>query len=475
MLAPQKRVSDFGDGGQIDQVQVEETTPNLITSIIRLKQFRIKGRSFEFQEVFENPKSDTLVCKCLGDDGHEYVVKIIKLIDGIFPSNDPNDTYSDGYQVGEWRFAETVKQLFDSSVVTYEVSELIGEEIVLVSEYRGMDMKKYGKNKSGKLFLCEAIQILIRIANALCQLYKHNIIHSDIKPANIFITFEPTSYSFDVIDATLGDLGIARTVLSKGQPIYSSNIFSTPDTAHTYLTQHGTCGYIAPECFKGEQCLLSAVKKNGFAFEFVDELLRKDREIVLEAVKQNGYALEYADRSFRKDREIVLEAVKQNGRALEFVDESLRKDRDIVLEAVKQNVWALECADESLRKDREIVLELLRKDREIVLEAVKQNGWALEHVDKSLRKDREFVLEAVKQNGRALEYADESLRKDREFVLEAVKQNGHAFEYVDKSLRKDREFVLKAVKQNGCVFEYVDESLREIILEAVVNAETQKL
>ena len=36
----------------------------------------------------------------------------------------------------------------------------------------------------------------------------------------------------------------------------------------------------------------------------------KDRDEVLEAVKHDGYALEYADKSLQKDREIVLAAVK---------------------------------------------------------------------------------------------------------------------------------------------------------------------
>jgi len=37
--------------------------------------------------------------------------------------------------------------------------------------------------------------------------------------------------------------------------------------------------------------MLEAVKQNGYALEYTDDLLKRDREIVLEAVKQNGYAL----------------------------------------------------------------------------------------------------------------------------------------------------------------------------------------
>ena len=34
--------------------------------------------------------------------------------------------------------------------------------------------------------------------------------------------------------------------------------------------------------------------------------LKKNKEIVLEAVKNNGYAIEFADKALRKDKEIVL-------------------------------------------------------------------------------------------------------------------------------------------------------------------------
>jgi hypothetical protein len=54
-------------------------------------------------------------------------------------------------------------------------------------------------------------------------------------------------------------------------------------------------------------------------------------------VKINGYALEYADDSLKKDKEVVLEAVKATRRdhkynidVLEIIDESLRNDPDIL-------------------------------------------------------------------------------------------------------------------------------------------------
>ena len=51
---------------------------------------------------------------------------------------------------------------------------------------------------------------------------------------------------------------------------------------------------------------------------------KSERTLVLEAVKQDGIALEYANEIFKNDREIVLEAVKQKGWVLEYANINLK-------------------------------------------------------------------------------------------------------------------------------------------------------
>ena len=138
-----------------------------------------------------------------------------------------------------------------------------------------------------------------------------------------------------------------------------------------------------------------------------------------------------------QDRDEVLSEVKQNGRAFEYVDESFKIDKEIVLAAVKQDGFNLYFADESLKKDREIVIL-----------AVKNSGIALKHADESLTKDREIVMAAVKQNGSALYFADETLKKDKEIVMAAVNQDAEALDYADESLKKDKDIIQLALKQN---------------------------
>ena len=102
---------------------------------------------------------------------------------------------------------------------------------------------------------------------------------------------------------------------------------------------------------------VEAVKNNGFALEYADKLLRKDKKIVLEAVKQNCYALEYADSSLKKNKEVVLEAIKndvEGGMSLESADNSLKKDKKFMLKAVKVNAMVLELAHISIRKTKRL-------------------------------------------------------------------------------------------------------------------------
>jgi len=50
---------------------------------------------------------------------------------------------------------------------------------------------------------------------------------------------------------------------------------------------------------------MAAVRQHGWALEYADESLKKDKEIVMAAVKQHGYSLKYADKIFRKDKDFI--------------------------------------------------------------------------------------------------------------------------------------------------------------------------
>ena len=67
---------------------------------------------------------------------------------------------------------------------------------------------------------------------------------------------------------------------------------------------------------------------NGNSLEYVQDALKKDKEIVLEAAKQDGYSLRHADESFRQDREVVLYAARDG--ASNYIDSSFKNDKKYV-------------------------------------------------------------------------------------------------------------------------------------------------
>ncbi|MEC9094835.1 MAG: serine/threonine-protein kinase [Planctomycetota bacterium] len=86
-------------------------------------------------------------------------------------------------------------------------------------------------NKHGKLTCQETVNYGIRICSALQYLHNYGIVHRDVKPANIFITYDG--------EIKLGDFGIAF------------------DSGETELTESGlivgSYAYMAPEQIRGDQ------------------------------------------------------------------------------------------------------------------------------------------------------------------------------------------------------------------------------
>lgn len=63
------------------------------------------------------------------------------------------------------------------------------------------------------------------------------------------------------------------------------------------------------------------------------------------------------------DKEKVLSIVKLNGIALQYVADKLKDDRDVVITAVQENGGALKFASPRLKNNKEIVIEALKKDK----------------------------------------------------------------------------------------------------------------
>ncbi|KAF0974940.1 hypothetical protein FDP41_006045 [Naegleria fowleri] len=136
-------------------------------------------------------------------------------------------------------------------------------------------------------------------------------------------------------------------------------------------------------------------------------------------------------------------AVRNEGLALQYADEMLKRDQEIVIEAIKQNNGALRYACKELLRGKEFLLRL--------------GCWNIfRYAPKEIVEDREFVLSVAKLNGLAVVGSNDSpFLNDKEILLEAVRSNGYALYYIlyfaSDALKKDSELMMEALKCNRFV------------------------
>ncbi|EFC37342.1 predicted protein [Naegleria gruberi] len=468
------------------------------------------------------------VFKCVGiQDDEEYVVKFIKKErkrcyedDGI-EEGDDFDSYD--YHMGEIELGETIGNLLDSSVLTFECSVPLDDQVfILVSKYRGITLAEY-RHSERKLMLCEVLQILIRLVNALKLIHDKQIIHHDIKPANIFITeIAVSDYSLPALSVVLGDFGAAS--------IHKTNEELDEDEEFNEC-QRGTTGYFPPEnysCLEGDiwslgrSFLLLLFPKNSLnssemESDYLDEITDTIQEMSIYENSTIRKLIEMGDleedlngwkKFFLILKEMlnidpnqrpscsqilttifphasnILQGLVSLANQFEFLDHSFSKNYNIQLLAAVSGV-SYELLDKS---NRDVTVQSLKysatydnaigylkngpfnSDREIVLRAVKLNEKGILHVDESLKSDREFILQAVSQKTSSFQYLDDAWMRDREISLIAVREHGAFFKLLDESLKKDREIVLAATNRDTNAFEYIDDSFksdREFMVNAI--------
>ena len=162
----------------------------------------------------------------------------------------------------------------------------------------------------------EIIKLGIHICQALELCAKHNTIHRDIKPDNIFVS----KYG----DYKLGDFGIARQI----------------ERTMSGLSKKGTYQYMAPEVFRGDEYGASVdtyslgivmyrfLNKNRAPFlpEYPNPITPRDREEALQR-RMSGEPLPEIQGIDEKLNSIVLKACSYE-RADRFLNASLRSSFD---------------------------------------------------------------------------------------------------------------------------------------------------
>ena len=182
-------------------------------------------------------------------------------------------------------------------------------------------------------------------------------------------------------------------------------------------------------------------------------LRNKTKDEILEIILKDVSILIDLPSKLRKDKEFILNVIKSckySHLPLYYLDDDLKKDKDIVFEAIKEYETPFQFAHEKLKKDREFVLKV-----------VKQNGLALKYTAPLLQKDEEVVLFAIEDfetleysTASAILYADKNLQRNKKFILKAIEKNPEVFEHISNNFKKDSE-ILKELESTKFWNEYV--------------------
>ena len=135
---------------------------------------------------------------------------------------------------------KTVMSLHHRNIVrilaaTDATKELKSEKLVLMEFAGQRNLLSVINEEREKITPFQRIKFATDIANGLNYIHKLNIVHLDVKPANIMVSYKNT--------CKLGDFGCCKILPDNGE--------GSPTTpTNSYLT--GTLAYRSPELLKGE-------------------------------------------------------------------------------------------------------------------------------------------------------------------------------------------------------------------------------
>ena len=156
--------------------------------------------------------------------------------------------------------------------------------------------------------------------------------------------------------------------------------------------------YINSE-FIEKKVAMKVISDNAFAFDYISEKLKKDREVVLTAIKNKGSLFDNIDPKFHKDKEIILEAIKSEPFYFSNLSKKVEVDKDIALFAVQKEASNYLFLDEKYRNDKQIIENVLKNGNNLVL------------LDSKHRNNLEIVKIAIKNNPESIEYASKELQE----------------------------------------------------------------
>ncbi|MEG4584349.1 AAA family ATPase [Microcoleus sp. MOSTC5] len=161
--------------------------------------------------------SRTLVYRAIRETDELPVV--IKLLNRDYPS------FSELLQFrNQYTIAKNLR--LPGVVEPYNLESYRHSYAIVMEDFGGISLRDYAQERS--LTLAEILEIAIQITDVLNELYRHRVIHKDIKPANVLI--HPETKQVKLIDFSIASLLPRET-----QEIHNPNVLE------------GTLAYISPE------------------------------------------------------------------------------------------------------------------------------------------------------------------------------------------------------------------------------------
>ncbi|BAY34869.1 two-component hybrid sensor and regulator [Nostoc carneum NIES-2107] len=169
------------------------------------------------EEIYNG--SRTLVYRGFREADNKPVV--LKLLKNSYPSFN---------ELVQFRNQYTIAKNLQSPLIigTYSLEAYQNGYVLVMEDFGGIALSQWHKIRTNVLSLMEFFQIAIALCNTLDILYRHRIIHKDIKPANILIN--PETKQIKLIDFSIASLLPRET-----QTLISLNVLE------------GTLAYLSPE------------------------------------------------------------------------------------------------------------------------------------------------------------------------------------------------------------------------------------
>ncbi|MGB9677299.1 MAG: serine/threonine-protein kinase, partial [Candidatus Ratteibacteria bacterium] len=205
--------------------------------------------------------------------GTPVAIKILLLRGSIFERNKLIKQFE--------REAEIAKNLEHPNIVKVYNFGRFDHHYAMIMEYiDGKNLKEYLYERE-KWELDKILRICYEVGKGLEYIHKHNIVHKDVKPDNILV-----SYDFKIIKLT--DFGIAKLP----KKIWQKDIFPRSGT----VTKFGIISYISKEQAEGNATFQSDIYSFGVT---MDEIITA--KIYIEGKEDEDYFKRIDVRAYRKN------------------------------------------------------------------------------------------------------------------------------------------------------------------------------